>query len=617
VSSVLGRLFPSRSHPLVRWGTVAVLQRWKALLPVVATMLGGVVVTLLKPWPMKLVVDHVLTGERLPAPLTAFLGLASIEETPRMVLSLLVAATIALFLVGWALDLGHAVARVSFSQRIVYDLSKHLFDHLQRVSLTFHSRHPIGDTIRRISADTGFISTLVQGALLPALGAVLTLVGMTTIMWQLNPQMTLVALAAVPLMATGFLLYSRLMVERSYQQQAAEATVYNVVEETFSSIATVQSYTAEESNDRRLRSATGRALDAAVASAGIDLRFKIAIGMATAAGSVAVLWFGAHEVLSGRLTVGSLLVFLAYLTSFYTPVNAIMYSSSTVKSATGSARRVAEMLRIDREVQEKPGARVLTSVRGRLEFRNVYFGYTADRDVLQDVSITLEAGETLAVVGGTGAGKSTLLALIPRFFDPQSGSVLLDGCDLRDLSVASVRSAISIVQQEPLLFPMSLADNIAYGRPGASRAEVVQCARAANAHDFILDLPDGYETVLGERGCTLSGGERQRVSIARALLKDAPILLLDEPTSALDAATEADVIEALERLMRGRTTLIIAHRLSTARNADRIVVLEGGRVVEEGSYADLLVRPAGNFRRYHNLAAGLLTVQQMDSLVED
>jgi ATP-binding cassette subfamily B protein/subfamily B ATP-binding cassette protein MsbA len=300
--------------------------------------------------------------------------------------------------------------------------------------------------------------------------------------------------------------------------------------------------------------------------------------------------------------VGSILVFLAYLRAFYDPLNALMYAPSALHFVAGSARRVMEVLEAEREVAERPGAAPLARARGQVALQGVTFGYEPGRPVLRAVDLEARPGETVAIVGPSGAGKSTLVGLVPRFYDPWAGRVLLDGADLRDLRLADLRAQVALVLQEPFLFPVSVADNIAYGRPQASRAEVEAAAEAANAHAFIAALPDGYDTVVGERGATLSGGERQRLAIARALLKDAPILVLDEPTAALDAQTEALLLQALERLMAGRTTLIIAHRLSTIRRADRIAVLDGGALAELGTHAQLLAA-GGLYATLHRLQA--------------
>jgi ATP-binding cassette subfamily B protein/subfamily B ATP-binding cassette protein MsbA len=441
--------------------------------------------------------------------------------------------------------------------------------------------------------------------MLPIFSSIVSLGLMFTIMWKLDPGMTLLALAVAPMMVWTLHRYSGQMMQSNYEQQDLEGGLYNTVEQTLSGINVVQAFGREEAADRRYRASADGALAATMKAAGVQLRYKVQSGFAVAIGTAGVLWISGERAISGHLTTGTIIVFMSYLASLYGPLEALMFTSATIHSAAGSGRRVLEILEADPEVEDHPGAPRLGPAQGHLQFKGVTFGYEPNRPVLRDLSLEIRPGECVAIVGPTGAGKSTLAGLVLRFFDPWAGSVSIDGQDLRAVALRSVRDQVSLVLQESFLFPVSIADNIAYGRPRASRGQVVAAAAAAGVDTFIRALPDGYDTVIGERGATLSGGERQRIAIARALLKDAPILILDEPTSALDAATEADIVAGLERLMAGRTTLIIAHRLSTVRRADRIAVLREGTVVEVGTERALM-RHRGHYQRLHNLQFGFL-----------
>lgn len=585
---------------LCRWVAHYALRRRKPLAVVLASMLARVGLDVLKPWPMIFLVDYVLQTKVMPPWVDSFVNFLPGPHTDLWLIGWSVGATVLLFLLSWSVGLANTYASISLGQRMVYDLAADLFARLQQLSLRFHASKSVGDNIRRVTADCACISTILKDALLPVLSSVISLGAMFAILWRIDHFLTALALLVVPYMMLVFKLYARPMLERSYEQQEIEARIYDVVEQTFSAMPVVQAFGREEFNDRRFKAANADTLAATLTLTNVQLQFKILIGLATAAGTAAILWFGAREALTGQLSIGAILLFLSYLASLYAPLEAVMYSGSTIQGAAGSARRVWEVLQSEREVTDKPGAIALGSVRGHVQFEQVTFGYEPDRPVLRDISLDVRPGETIALVGATGAGKSTLVSLVPRFFDPWRGRVLVDGQDARDAELKSLRRQVALVLQEPFLFPLTVAENIAYGCPEATLAEIEAAARAANAHDFIAALPAGYNALIGERGATLSGGERQRLSIARAILKDAPILILDEPTSALDAETERQILEALERLTRGRTTFIIAHRLSTVRRADRIVVLQEGRLAEIGTHDQLLVR-GGIYARFHQL----------------
>jgi len=595
---------------LFRWVMHYAGRRGGALAAVLCSMLLKVGLDVLKPWPMVLLVDHVLHKKDMPAWVASLVNALPGLHTPGALIGWSVLATGLIFLLSWAVGLANSYASISLGQRMVYDVAADLFAKLQHLSLRFHASKSVGDNIRRVTTDAGSVSTILKDALLPAISAVISLAAMFSIMWRIDSSLTLLALAVVPYMILIFQLYARPMLERSYQQQEIEGRIYEVTEETFSAMPIIQAFGREDFNDERFRTANRDALAATVSLTKFQMQFKILIGFGTALGTTAILWFGTRHALEAQLSIGSILLFLSYLGSLYAPLEAVMYSGSTIQGAAGSARRVWEVLAAEGEVADKPGAIALERVRGHVQFENITFGYERDRPILRGVTLEVKPGESVALVGLTGAGKTTLVSLIPRFFDPWEGRVLVDGTDIRDVTLQSLRRNAGLVLQEPFLFPLSVGENIAYGSPRATMAQIEAAARAARAHEFITKLPDGYNTVVGERGSTLSAGQRQRLSIARALVKDAPILILDEPTSALDAETERLFLEALEHLIAQRTTFIIAHRLSTVRRAKRILFLKEGQIAESGTHEELLVR-GGLYATFHRLQFGASSKPQV------
>ncbi len=589
------------NHPgrLCLWAARYAVRRWPALTGVLSCTLVKILFDVLKPWPMKVLVDYVLKEEPMPESVAGVVAALPGAVTPQSLVLWCVAATVLLFILAKILQLLSACANIAFGQRMIYDLATDLFGHLQRLSMRFHSRHSVGDSIRRVTSDCGCVAVIVRDALLPVITAVATLVIMFVILWQLDAALAMLSLAVVPFMALIFRYYAGPMLERSYEQHEVEGKTYEVVEQTLSAIPVVQAFGGETRATQRFRDVNDDVIGAALRTIDVQLRFKVLMGLTTTLGTAAILWIGAMHVLDGTLTLGGILVFLAYLASLYGPLETLMYTSSTIQGAAGSAKRVLEVLGTKKEIEDAADAVPLTDARGHLTLENVTFGYEPERPVLCDVSLEILPGKVVAIVGATGAGKTTLVSLLPRFFDPWQGSVRIDGHDLRKLQIKSLRENVALVLQEPFLFPLTVAENIAYGRPNATLEEIEAAAKAANAHEFIVKLPLGYDTRLGERGATLSGGQRQRISIARAFLKNAPVLILDEPTSALDAATEKLLLDAMYRLIKGRTTLIIAHRLSTIRNADLIVVVDHGKIVEVGTHQELL----GLTGRYANLHA--------------
>jgi ATP-binding cassette subfamily B protein/subfamily B ATP-binding cassette protein MsbA len=585
------------------WAMTYAVRRWGALVAVILAMLVKTGLDVLKPWPMVFLVDHVLQARAMPSWVERLAQTLPGPATPEYLIGWSIAAIMLLFLLSWAVGLALTYTGISLGQRMVYDLAADLFARLQQLSLRFHARKSVGDNIRRVTADCTCVSTIVKDALLPIASAIVTLVAMFLVMWRINQTLTLLAVAVVPFMILVFRAYAQRMLDLSYRQQEIEGGIYSTVEQTFSALAIVQAFGREDWNDRRFKQSTGSALAATLDLTNVQLRFKVLMGFATALGTAGILWLGARQAMLGEVTVGVILLFLSYLGALYAPIESVMYTSSTIQGAAGSARRVWEILDMETEVRDKPGAVALGRAKGHVAIENVTFGYDVDRPVLRGVSLQIAPGKTVALVGPTGAGKTTVAALIPRFFDPWEGRVIVDDHDARDVQLKSLRQNVALVLQEPFLFPLTIAENIAYGQSNATMGQIEAAARAAGAHDFIMRLPRGYQTVVGERGATLSGGERQRLSIARALLKNAPILILDEPTSALDAETEAALLATLRELSAGRTTLVIAHRLSTVRHADEIVVLDEGRIVERGAHEQLLAA-RGHYARLYDMQTG-------------
>jgi ATP-binding cassette subfamily B protein len=559
----------------------------------------GIALEALLPWPLKLIIDNVLGDTPLPDALAALARLPG-AGTQEGLLAWLALAIVLTFLAGQAIKVIQAVAQTRTGARLQYSLAAEVFSKLHALSLTAHSRARSGDRVRRVTIDTSCLPGLITGVALPIFTSCLSLLVLFTIMWQLEPVLAVVAaLVAVPMGILMRLLGPR-MSDRVYEHQQVEGEVWSLAEQTLTALPLVQAFGREAHEHSRFRGTAKQSISAALRALVTQIQFKVGIDGTLALGTAVIMLVGGVQAVEGRLSAGVLIVFLSYLTALYAPLLAFAYLGSTLATAAGSARRVMEVLDDEQVIAESPRAKPLT-LRGRgahLELEHVVFGYSPGVPVLNGVDLEVRPGETLALVGATGAGKSTLASLIPRLADPWHGRVLIDGQDVRDATLASVRRSTALVLQDAFLLPVTIAENIAYGRPDASRAEIEAAARAANAHDFIARCEKDYDTVVGERGLTLSAGQRQRLSIARALLTDAPLLVMDEPTSALDAVSERAVLDAMHRLMRDRTCVVIAHRLSTVRRADRIIVLEGGRVAEAGTHDELL-RNGRLYRKLH------------------
>ncbi len=541
-----------------------------------------------QPWPLAIVVDQLLQKLPRPAAMEAAFQWLGFDPSPS---GLLLAATLgglALFVLNSVLEMGLTTAWTLAGRRMVYHLAGDLFSRMQRRSLLYHTRNPVGDIMSRITGDCWCVNQMVDALLFSPAHALLTIGMMVALMAGMDAGLTLLTLAVAPLMVGASFLVGKPLQMAAKLKREIESRIQGHIQQTLTGIPVVQAFVQEDRERARFKQFADAAIRAQQRSTLLGSFNSLGTGLITTLGTALVLWFGARRVLAGELTLGNLLVFIVYLTSLQAQMKILAHTQTAFRTINASVNRVMDELLALPELPEKPGAAALPAAQGHVQLEHVVFGYETDRPVLKNISLEAKPGETIALVGETGAGKSSLVSLIPRFFDPWNGRILVDGRDVRDLRIESLRRQIAVVLQEPFLFPITAFSNIAYGRPEATRQEVEAAARAANAHPFIEALPEGYETVIGERGATLSGGERQRLSIARAFLKNAPILILDEPTSALDAETEVRLLEALERLMAGRTTIIIAHRLSTVRRADCILVLKDGQIVERGNHQQLL-----------------------------
>jgi ATP-binding cassette subfamily B protein len=565
------------------------------LAAILQVLLSGLL-ELAKPWPLKVIVDDVLGGNRLT---WSWLGTLA----PGPLLLVACASLVAIYTLLGVLGVASNYTTISVGQRLVNDFRSELYAHLQRLSLAFHSRRQVGDLLYRLTADTFAIQTLTMNGFFPILTSAVLLVGMVGVMLRLDWVLTLVALAIVPSLFLAIAGMGRRMTALATEARVKESALWAVAQRTMGAIRVIQAFTTEEDEHRRFVHTSRESLGANLRLYTFQTLYASAVNVLIAVGTAAVLWFGATHVLAGRLTVGEVLVFSSYLASLYAPINSLTQTWGLIQGARVGAERVFEILETAPDLPD--GTRPLSrgEVHGAVTFEDVRFAYEPSRLVLKGVSFHARAGEVVALVGATGAGKTTLVSLVPRFYDAAAGRVLLDGIDVREFRLKALRQQVAMVLQPALVFPTTVRENIAYGRPDASPAQIAEAARLAQLEEFLERLPDGLETVVGEAGATLSAGEQLRITIARAILRDAPLLVLDEPTAALDAATEALVMQGLERLMARRTTFVIAHRLSTVRRADVILVLDDGRIVERGSFAELLAR-GGHFARLYRTQFG-------------
>ncbi|HET6202116.1 MAG TPA: ABC transporter ATP-binding protein [Planctomycetota bacterium] len=557
-----------------------VLKRTRAFWPhITGILLLGLLsspLALLAPLPMKIAVDSVLGNHPLPGFLQ---GLVAVGASGAVLLALAVGLLLAVALVGQLRELSSSMLRAYTGERIVLDLRSALFGHVQRLSFAYSDSRGTADSAYRIQSDASAIQSVAIDGFIPFVTETATVGAMVYVMARIDWVLAAVALAIAPCLMIALGAVRKRLRRRSREVKRLESGALSVVQEVLSAIRVVKAFGQEDREQRRFVDRSREGMRARLGMILDGRGFGILVAMITAAGTAAVLYLGVRHVQAGRITLGDLWMVLGYLAQLYSPLKTMSGKVARLQSNLASAERAFALLEEPPDVLDRPGARRLPRAAGAVEFRGVGFGYGIDRTVLKDVCLEIPAGTRVGVVGATGAGKTTLVSLLSRFYDPTAGRILLDGVDLRDWKLADLRHQFAIVLQEPVLFSTSIAENIAYGRPEASRAQIVAAAEAAGAAEFIRRLREGYESSVGERGMRLSGGERQRISLARAFLKDAPILILDEPTSSVDVGTEAAILGALEGLMHGRTTFLISHRASTLELCDMVVRIEDGRVV--------------------------------------
>ena len=571
----------------------------KALVAGAFAVIGETIAGLLEPWPLKITLDNVLRTQPAHGWLNQLiLGAAGTDKFS--ILAFAAAAVLVIAAFGAVCSYAEKRITTTVGEWVAHDLRRTLYSHIQRLSLAYHDQKRMGDLISRVTSDLDAVQGFVASGLLGALISSLTLVGMVGVMLYLNWRFTLIALSVAPVLFVVVYSYTRRIKKAAREVRKKEGEIVSVIEEVISSIRVVKAFAREDYEQRRLEEQSLEGVEMALRARSLKAKLSPLVEIIVACGTCLVLWFGARMVLAGSLREGSLIVFIWYLGKMYKPMQELSKMTDTFSKAAVGYERIKEVLETDGQVRDLPNARPAPRFKGRIEFQDLTFAYESQVPVLSKVSFTIQPGQTAALVGPTGAGKTTIISLIPRFYDPSAGRVMIDGRDVRTFTQKSLRQQISFVLQETVLFHAPIWHNIAYGKPDATRSEILRAAEQANAHEFIEKMPEAYDTIVGERGMTLSGGQRQRIAIARAIIRNTPILILDEPSSGLDAASEKLVFEALDRLTEGKTAIVIAHRLSTIQRADVIFVVDAGRIVETGRHDDLL-RSGGLYAELYEL----------------
>jgi ATP-binding cassette, subfamily B, bacterial len=556
---------------------------WPLLAVAFVAMLVQSAADLLEPWPLKVVFDYVLGSKRMPDWLAEWMPGDALG-----VLNVAAAAVIAIAAIGALSSYTEKYLSTTVAKRVGYELRHMLYHHVQRLSLSFYEQRKTGDIVVRLTSDIDATEDLISSAALGIALNLLTLAGMMAVMFYLDWRFSLIGLSVAPLLFVIVYRLTRGIKNATRAVKRQDSELASVVQESIASMRVVKAFAREDFEEQRLDQQSQQSVALSLRARSMKARLPPLVDILVAIGTCLVLWFGVRLVLKGQLTAGALLVFILYLGKMYKPMKDLAKTADTWSKAAVGFERIGEILAVERQIRDRPGARPAPPLRGRIEFARVQFGYAAGQQVLTDVSLVVEPGQRAALVGLTGSGKSTLIGLIPRMYDAQGGSITIDGHDVRSFTLESLRRQVSFVLQEAVLFHATVAQNIAYGKPDATRDEIIRAATLANADEFIARLPAGYDTMIGERGETLSGGQRQRIAIARAIIRNANILLLDEPSAALDPQSEELVFQGLDRLLDGRTSITIAHRLATVRRADVIFVLDDGVISERGTHDELL-----------------------------
>jgi subfamily B ATP-binding cassette protein MsbA len=571
---------------------------WPMLSLAFIAVVGESLTDLLEPWPLKIVFDYVFGSKRMPGWLAGVVSWIGTDKASILNFAVLAVIVIAIF--GALSSYVEKYLTSSVGQWVMHDLRRVLYSHIQKLSLSYHDQKRTGDLISRVTSDIDAVQNMISNVLLGILVNILTLLGMVAVMFYLNWAFTLIALMVAPGLFLVVYYFTRRIKKASRAMRKQEGEVVSVLEEVLSSIRVVKAFAREDYEQKRFEEESRESVKAALQARNVKAKLPPIVEIIVACGTCLVLWYGARLVLSGGLTPGDLLVFLLYLGKMYKPMRELSKMTDTISKASVGWERIREVLENEMQVRDMPGAKQAPPFKGKIEFDHVSFSYSEAQRILKDVSLKIEPGQLAALVGPTGAGKTTIVSLLPRFYDSTSGEIRIDGQDVRKFKQKSLREQISFVLQDSLLFRAPVWQNIAYGKPEATREEIIQAAKLANADEFITKMPEGYDTMIGERGVTLSGGQRQRITIARAVIRNSPILILDEPSAGLDAESEKLVFDALGKLMEGRTSIVIAHRLATVLRADVIFVIEGGQVVEQGTHQELLEN-GGLYSRLYEL----------------